>query len=190
MRALQTAVVPTIAIEPTRRGFGCDLMKSAIKYGGIIAAGAAIWVLADHFVLHISRPGSIVTPLLFNLLQLTVIFAGIRVLRRQNDGCLTTDQGIWHGLAISLAYAVFSLIFFLAFYLIVGARALENEPAGSGDDHPPKYVLLGAFAGLFLGAMISGLIYSAVISYALRASAQSKSGRKARPPAARPARRR
>jgi hypothetical protein len=168
-------------------------MKSAIKNGGIIAAGVAIWVLGDHFLVHISQPGSkaaFLTPLFFNLLQLAVIFVGIRSLRHRNHGRLSLGQGIWHGLAISLAYAVFSCIFFLAFYLIVGAKVLENESAVPGDDRPTKYVLLGAFAGLFLGAMIGGLIYSAVISYALKAAAPLSSGRKGRPPIARPARRR
>ena len=156
-------------------------MRLVLKYGGIIAGGVALWVLADHFILHISRPGSkaaFLTPLFFNLLQLAVIFIGIRAWRSQNQGRLTLGQGILRGLAISLAYAVLASGFFVAFYLIVGRKVLENEPAAIGDDRPGTYVLLGAFAGLFLGAMIGGLIYSTVISYVLKSAPQPGSGRK------------
>lgn len=156
-------------------------MRFALKYGGIIAAGVAIWVLADHFLLHISRPGSkaaFLTPLFFNLLQLLVIFIGIRAWKTQNQGRLTLGQGIWRGLAISLAYAVLACGFFVGFYVIVGRKVLENEPTALGDDRPGTYVMLGAFAGLFLGAMIGGLIYSTVISYALKAAPRPATGRK------------
>jgi len=157
-------------------------MRFALKYGGIIAAGVAIWVLADHFLLHISRPGSkaafLTAPLLFNFLQLAVIFIGIRAWKTQNQGRLTLGQGIWRGLAISLAYAVLACGFFVGFYVIVGRKVLEHEPGALGDDHPGTYVMLGAFAGLFLGAMIGGLIYSTVISYALKAAPQPATGRK------------
>ena len=156
-------------------------MRLALKYGGIIATGVAIWVLADHFLVHITRPASrfaFLTPLFFNLLQLAVIFIGIRAWRRQNHGRLTLRQGIWRGLTISLAYAVLASGFFIAFYLTVGRKALENEPTALADDRPGAYVLLGAFAGLFLGAIIGGLIYSTVISYMLKVTPQSGAGRK------------
>src|SRR5215467_3245804 len=162
-------------------------MKSAIKYGGIIAAGVAIWVLADHFLLHISRAGSnteYLATLFFNLLQLAVIFVGIRALRQENRGRFTLGQGIRRGMAISLAYAVFAIVFFIAFYLVVGRKVLENEPAALGDDHLGTYALLRAFAALFLSAMIGGLIYSTVISYALKADQQapkSPAGRRPQP---------
>ena len=165
-----------------RRGQLAIAMRFALKYGGIIAAGVAIWVLADHFLLHISRPGSkaafLTAPLLFNFLQLAVIFIGIRAWKTQNQGRLTLGQGIWRGLAISLAYAVLACGFFVGFYVIVGRKVLEHEPGALGDDHPGTYVMLGAFAGLFLGAMIGGLIYSTVISYALKAAPQPATGRK------------
>jgi hypothetical protein len=156
-------------------------MKSAVKYGGIIAAGVAIWVLADHFLLHISRAGSnteFLTTLFFNLLQLAVIFVGIRALREENRGRFTLGQGVRRGMAISLAYGVFAIAFFIAFYLTVGRKVVGNEPAAPRDDRPGTYALLGAFGGLFLGAMIGGLIYSTVISYVLKDTPQPRPERK------------
>lgn len=155
-------------------------MKIAVKYGLIIAAGVAVWVLTDHLLLHISSnsKAAFLTPLIFNLLQLVVLFLGIRAWRQQDQGRLTLGQGIWRGLAISLAYAVFACIFFLSFYLLAGSIVLQNEPAASGNDRPERYVLLMAFAGLFFGALIGGLIYSTVISFALRTTPQARPGGK------------
>jgi hypothetical protein len=156
-------------------------MRLAVKYGGITAAGVAIWVLADHFLLHIGRPGSktaFLTALPLNLLQLALIFVGTRASRTLNQGRLTLGEGIRCGMAISLAYAVFASAFFVAFYIIVGRKVFVNEPGALSDDRPEMYVLLGALAGLFLSAMIGGLIYSTVISYVLKATAQPGPGRK------------
>lgn len=168
-------------------------IKTAIKYGAVIALGVGLWVLADHFLLHMSRPGSktaFLTPLFFNLLQLVVLFLGIRATRQANQGRLTLGQGIGCGLAISLAYAVFALIFFLSFYWLVGSKVLDSDSALSGSDRPDKYVLLAASAGLFFTAMIGGLIYSAVISFALRTTPSAASGSRPRPQVKAPRRRR
>ncbi len=143
-------------------------MRIAIKYGAIIAVGVAIWVLADHYLVHISRSRvAFLTPLFFNLLQLVILFIGIRVRRQQNKGKLALGQGISSGLAISVAYGVFACIFFLAFYLIVGSKMLENESTG-GNNQPERNLLLGAFAGLLFTAVVGGLLYSTVISFAIR----------------------
>src|SRR5262249_8975726 len=153
-------------------------MKTAVKFGLIITVGVAIWVIADHFLLHISASGkaAFLTPIFFNLLQLVVLFLGIRARRQENRDRLTLGQGIWCGLAISLVYAIGASIFFLAFYFIVGSKALQYEPGGL--DRPEKFVLMQAFAGLFFGAIIAGLIYSAVISFGLRTPPQAGAGRK------------
>jgi len=168
-------------------------MKIALKYGLIIAAVVAFWVLADHLVLHTSGPGSraaFLTPLVLNLVQLSVIFFGIRAWRQHNNGRLTVRQGIGSGLSISVVYAVLICIFFLVYYLWVGPRLLENEPASIADDRPAKYVLLAAFAGLSFGALLGGLIYSAVISFALRTQPQGERDRRTGPPSRQSRRRR
>src|SRR5262249_17384069 len=154
-------------------------MKIAVKFGLIITVGVAIWVIADHFLLHISGGGNaaFLTPVFFNLLQLTVLFLGIRARRQENRDRLTVGQGIWCGLAISLVYAITASIFFLAFYLIVGSKALQNEPGAFGPDRSERYVLMQAFAGLFFGALIAGLIYSTVISFGLRTLPQAAAER-------------
>jgi len=157
-------------------------MKTAVKYGLIITAGVALWVMADHFLLHISADGkaALLTPIIFNLLQLVVLFFGIRARRQENRDRLTLRQGIRCGMAISLVYAIAAFIFFLAFYLIVGSKALQNEPGAMNPDRPEKYVLMQAFAGLFFGVLIAGLIYSGTISYGLKTLPQAANERQSK----------
>jgi|HubBroStandDraft_6_1064221.scaffolds.fasta_scaffold103186_1 hypothetical protein len=146
-------------------------MKLVIKYGAIIAACIGIWVLADHYLLHISQSESrlsLLTPVFFNLAQFIVLFLGLREKRSENRGVLTIGKGIATGLAISLSYAIFASMFFVAFYLAVGSKMLENESTGFGNSQRDSHVLVGAFAGLFFGALFGGLLYSIVISFALR----------------------
>jgi len=146
-------------------------MKIAVRYGMVIAAGIALWVVADHFLLHITGPASrlgFLTPAFFNLLQLIVLAFGIRARRSQNSGAMTLGTGIGTGMLISLVYAVLACLFFLALYLIVGPTLLEAESTSFGTNQPQKFVLIGAFGGMFFGALVGGLIYSTVISFIMR----------------------
>jgi len=146
------------------------MLKLAIRYGAMIAAALAIWVIADHFWLHISQPGSrlsILTPIFFNLAEFAVLFLGLRDRREQLGGRLRLGDGVAAGMAISLAYAIFASIFFGAFYALLGSKLLENESTAFGNSQPQSRVLIGAFAGLFFGALFGGLLYSAVLSLAL-----------------------
>jgi|SRR5215470_17572698 len=148
-----------------------SVTKVALKYGLIITVVIAVWVIADHFVLHLSRPGSglaVLTPIFFNLVQLVVLFLGIRAKRSELRGALNAKQGVISGLAISLVYGLSACLFFLALYGILGPKLLENEPASSGNGQPASTVLLVSSAGLLLGALVGGLIYSTVISFTLR----------------------
>jgi len=146
-------------------------MKLALKYGLIITVAIALWVMADRTVLHISSPESrlaVLTPIFFNLVQLFVLFLGIRANRAESKGALTVKRGILTGLAISLVYGISACLYFLALYGILGSRLLENEPASYGGSQPAGAVLLASSAGLLLGALLGGLIYSTVISFLLR----------------------
>jgi len=146
-------------------------MKLALKYGLVITVAIALWVMADHMVMHISSPGSrlaVLTPIFFNLVQLVVLFLGIRAKRAESKGALTVKRGILTGLAISLVYGISACLFFLALYGILGPKLLENEPASRGNVQSATTVLLASSAGLLLGALLGGLIYSTVISFIVR----------------------
>jgi hypothetical protein len=63
-------------------------------------------------------------------------------------------------------------LFFVFVLLFVGNQWLASEPGAASS--PTQIVIAKAFAGLFLGTLIFGLIYSTVISFFL-AKRQSES---------------
>ena len=61
-------------------------------------------------------------------------------------------------MAISFVYAITASLFFIGVVAVVGTKWLASEPGAA--ETPMSRVLAGAFLGLFLGAMVFGLIYS------------------------------
>jgi Na+/H+-translocating membrane pyrophosphatase len=140
-------------------------MKVAIKYGLSITLVVVLWVLVTHFLFPLApeSKANILGPILFNLAAIVAIYLGIK--ERAAEGELSFKQGINTGMAISLVYAISSCLFFLIVFLFVGPRLMANEPMSQ--NYPMWQVALAAFAGMFFGALILGLIYSTVISFML-----------------------
>jgi hypothetical protein len=65
--------------------------------------------------------------------------------------------------AISFVYGLTAALFFVAVVSVVGTRWIPNEPEGD----PQSLALAKAFAGLFISALLLGLLYSTVISFFL-----------------------
>jgi Na+/H+-translocating membrane pyrophosphatase len=140
-------------------------MKIAIKYGLSITLVVVLWVLVTHFLFPVA-PESKVTilgPILFNLATIVAIYLGIRARAVSQE--LSFKQGIKTGLGISLVYGISSCLFFFIVFLFVGPRLMANEPLAQ--NYPMWQVALAAYAGMFFGALILGLIYSTVISFML-----------------------
>ena len=140
-------------------------MKVAIKYGLLITSVVVVWVLVTHFVFQIPPDSAVnaIGPVLFNLAHLVAIYLGIKT--RQGGGGMSFKEGIKTGVSISFVYALTACIFFLILLLTVGPTVMANEPMARNS--PIWQQALGAFAGLFFGSLILGLIYSTVISFLL-----------------------
>ena len=140
-------------------------MKIAIKYGLSITLVVVLWVLITHFLFPVpaESKANILGPILFNLATIVAIYLGIK--DRAASGELSFKQGIKTGLAISLVYGISACLFFFIVFLFVGPRLMANEPMAQ--NYPMWQVALGAFTGMFFGALILGLIYSTVISFLL-----------------------
>lgn len=146
-------------------------MRIALRYGLMITLVVVIWVLITHFLFPISPESkiNILGPILFNLTAIVAIYLGIRA--KQGGSVLSFKEGLKTGVAISLVYALSASIFFLILFLLVGPTLMDNEPMAQ--DFPLWQRALGAFAGLFFGSLILGLVYSTVISFLLARRAQS-----------------
>ncbi len=115
------------------------------------------------FPLAPESKANILAPILFNLAAIVAIYLGIKA--SAVNGELRFKQGIKTGMAISLVYGISSSIFFFIVFLFVGPRLMANEPMTQ--NYPMWQAALAAFAGMFFGALILGLVYSTIISFML-----------------------
>ena len=141
-------------------------MKIPLKYGLLAALGLIIWVLVARTL--VANPGSIVhtlgAPVFFNVVHFVMIFLGLKALEREKGDKPAFKEAIKTGVSIAFVYALTASLFFVAVVLVVGTAWLETEP-GATANTPTRTMLAQAFAGLFLGTMIFGLIYSTVIAF-------------------------
>lgn len=140
-------------------------MKIPIKYGLLTALGLIIWVLLAHLL--ISNPQSLVHtlfgPVFFNILHFAMIFLGIKALERERGEKLRFKEALKTGISIAFVYALTASLFFVCVVLFAGDKWLAIEPGAATT--PTRVLLIQAFAGLFFGSLILGLIYSTVISF-------------------------
>lgn len=142
-------------------------MKLALRYGLPVALVFAIAIIIVRFLLGVSGDSgaSAVAPIAYNVAAICAIFLGI--IRRKNEvnGDLSFKDGIKTGMGIVLVYATASCLFFVIEYLVAGPKLLLNEPGAA--ERPLWQTALLAYAGLFLGSLIFGMIYSTLISFFL-----------------------
>jgi len=142
-------------------------MKVALKYGLLITLGVALWIIVAHTL--VPDPNSKVHTLgagvFFNLLEVAGIYLGIKAKGKEAGGALTFKDGLKTGVSIAFVYAVTVSLFFVGVISFLGTKLMHMDP--SMTTQPMSRIVLGAFAGLFIGALIFGLFYSAVISFLL-----------------------
>jgi uncharacterized membrane protein len=142
-------------------------MKIPLKYGLLITLGVMAWVLIAHAL--ITDPKSTVhstgAPIFFNVLHFVMIYLGLKALEREIGDRLPFKKALKTGVAISFVYGLTASLFFVGVLLVVGTKWLAGEPAAPGV--PMSRVAAGAFAALFIGALLFGLIYSTVVSFFL-----------------------
>ena len=155
----------TLRDKPTLPGNEIYHMKIAIKYGLMITLVVVIWVLITHFLFPISPESkiNIVGPILFNLAAIVAIYLGVK--SRDDVSALSFKEGLKTGVSISFVYTLSASLFFFGLFLFIGPQLMANEPMAQ--NYPVWQRALVAFAGLFFGALILGLVYSTIISFLL-----------------------
>ena len=131
----------------------------------MITLGVIAWVVTTRA--FIANPQSIVHtlggPIFFNVLQFAMIYLGLKALEHEKRDAPTFKEGLKTGVAISFVYGLTASLFFVAVLALVGTKWLASEP-GVGSA-PMSRIVLSAFLGLFLGALLFGLVYSTVLSF-------------------------
>jgi hypothetical protein len=142
-------------------------MKIPLKYGLLITLGVIAWVLITRSL--ITNPQSIVHtlggPIFFNVLQFAMIYLGLKALGHAKGERPYFKEGLKTGVAISFVYGLTASIFFVVVLVIVGTKWLASEPGAA--NAPLSRIILSAFLGLFISALLFGLIYSTVLSFFL-----------------------
>jgi uncharacterized oligopeptide transporter (OPT) family protein len=140
-------------------------MRIPIQYGLLTALGFIVWVVLAHTL--VSNPQSAVhipgTPIFANVLHFVMIFLGIKALERERGSKPDFKEALKTGVAIAFVYALTISLFVLCVVLFTGDKWLAVERGAATT--PTRVLLLQAFAGLFFGTLIFGLIYSTVIAF-------------------------
>lgn len=142
-------------------------MKPPVKYGLLITLGVILWVVISHVLVRDPRSPvhSVGAGVFFNLLHIAGIYLAINAVRNSVGGELRFKDGVKTGMTTAFVFALTACVFFVAAILVVGPELMASEPGA--ENLPPWQVALGAFAGLFAGTLIFGLIYSTIISFLL-----------------------
>jgi uncharacterized membrane protein len=140
-------------------------MRIPLKYGLLTALGLIAWVLVTHAL--IANPESPVLklggPIFFNVLHFIMIFLGLKALEREKGEKPLFKEALKTGISIAFVFAVTATLFFVCVVLAVGTRWMGAEPGAA--NMPTWILMVQAFAGLFIGTIIFGVIYSTVISF-------------------------
>ena len=140
-------------------------MKIALKYGVAVTLAIAAWVALKHFVLHLEGPSAQLADMfVFNFAAIFGLVLGIREKRAANGGSLSFGDGFKTGVLIAIAYALLICLYFAFLILLTGPRIMQQAGHTS-------YVT--AFAGLAIGLVLLGAVFSVVIAVILRKSPQS-----------------
>src|ERR1044072_7674231 len=89
-----------------------------------------------------------------------MIYLGIKTGEREKDERISFKEGVTTGFGISVVYGLGLSIFFAIVLAVIGTKWMAVQAGTS-----PTTQIAGAFVGLFLSALIFGLIYSTVISF-------------------------
>jgi hypothetical protein len=144
-------------------------VRAALKYGLLTALGMAAYVMLKHFALKQALPPWL-DALVFNAFEFAGLARAIRARRTVQRG-LTFGQGLKTGLSTAAVYAVAAGVFFAALYWAVGPALLQQAREPGVGERSTSAVLVGAFGGLFIGAMGCGLVFSLLLSALMRRSA-------------------
>ena len=142
-------------------------MKIPLKYGLLITLGLVAWVLVTHSL--VTNSNSLIhtfgAPVFFNFLQFVMIYLGLKALEHEKGDRPTFKEGLKTGVGISFVYGLTASLFFVVVLTIVGTKWMASDPRTA--NAPLSRLVLAAFLGLFIGALLFGLIYSTVLSFFL-----------------------
>jgi ABC-type phosphate/phosphonate transport system permease subunit len=142
-------------------------MKIALKYGLLITTVVVLWIVVVRLWLGMGNGtrGQVISGVLFNVTAIVAIYLGMSERKRALNNSIGFKDGIKTGMGISLVYAISACLFFMIEFAVAGPKLLLSD---AGPVVAPLWQLaVMAYAGLFFGSLIFGLIYSTLIAFFL-----------------------
>lgn len=139
-------------------------MRIPLRYGLFTAFGFIAWVLVTHSL--ISNPQSNVFRLtgpLSSILHFAMTYLGLKALEREKGEPPRFKEALKTGVSIALVYGLTASLFFVVALFGFRVDWLASEPMA--ETTPKSLLLVGAFAAMIVGAVLLGLLYSAVIGF-------------------------
>jgi len=139
-------------------------MKIPLRYGLLTAFGFMAWVVVTHSL--ISNPQSIVFNLtgpLSSIFHFAMTYLGLKALEREKGEPPSFKEALKTGVSIALVYGLTACLFFAIALFGFRVDWLASEPMA--ETTPRSLLLVGAFAAMIVGAVLLGLLYSAVIGF-------------------------
>ncbi len=144
--------------------------RSYVKYGLVMAGVTIICLLLMEITgQNESFDKSPIATFFIFIAPLIVWFFGIRAKKKKLKNKLTFKKGLAEGFRISLAYAIISPFIFLIYYLVINPDILTYVGQTYGLQTTSKVlIVLVDMIAQFIGAIVFGTIYAAIISFALK----------------------
>ncbi|HXQ74687.1 MAG TPA: hypothetical protein VN844_29545 [Pyrinomonadaceae bacterium] len=139
-------------------------MKIPLRYGLLTAFGFIAWVLVTHSL--IKNEQSIVFSLtgpLSSILHFAMTYLGLKALEREKNAPPRFKEALKTGVSIAFVYGLTASLFFVIALFGFHVDWLASEPMA--ETTPKSLLLVGAFAAMIVGAVLLGLLYSAVIGF-------------------------
>lgn len=140
------------------------MLKRAIFWGAVAAAGGAAWTLME-FALGFHGERAEVgryTGFVSILFPILAIVCALRSARSEGGG-LSFGRGLGEGMGVTLVFAVLGLLFFLLYFERINPAFLERAAAEGGAS-----TLGGQLALLFVSSLVGGMVISLVAAALLR----------------------
>lgn len=138
-------------------------MKIPIRYGLLTAFGFIAWVLVTHSLFSPQSLAFSFTGPLSAILHFTMTYLGLKALEREKGEPPSFKEALKTGVSIALVYGVTASLFFVVAFFGFRADWLAGEPMA--ETTPKSLRLVLAFGGMIVGAVLLGLVYSAVIAF-------------------------
>ncbi|HSS21838.1 MAG TPA: DUF4199 family protein [Pyrinomonadaceae bacterium] len=142
-------------------------MKIALKYGLPVTVVFAVWIIVVRLIIGAGpdSKASMLGGIVYNVVAICAIFLGIIRRKAEAGGQLSFKDGVKTGVGIACVYAIGTCLFFFIEFLVAGPKLLL---ADAGPTNRPLWQIAAMmYAGLFIGSLIFGLIYSTLISFFL-----------------------